>query len=160
VVRTHRNQRVRRERLDPVLLPKQIEESSVQRRLEDRDLERVVLVCVSSEVGDLVDGDGLVRRGLRGSVALFVKRDETRRKQGRRLARDRTAVDGGENRGAYFRVGSERSDVDLSGGDGSVGIDLRRGGEEEGKTRQFERLRPSSTPFWVVIPVGLHLKPK
>lgn len=76
---TDRDERVCAECLDPVLLPEQIEQSSVERRLEDGHLEGVVLVRVRTEVGNLVHRDRLVRRRLRRRVAL---RNEMERSRG------------------------------------------------------------------------------
>jgi len=68
-------------------------------------------------------------------VALFEERDEA--KKSARAWMAETQKKGGV--GNYFRVGSEGSDVDLSGGDGSVGIDLEEEAEETERRVNFPR---------------------
>lgn len=90
-----RDQGALAERVDPVLVPEESEQLVVQRRLEDLDVDLVVLVRVYTEVLDLAQRDGLVFGG------------------------------DGVGRGVVLGVGTEGADVDLAGRDGAVGVDLR-----------------------------------
>ena len=92
--RTHRYQGTLTERVHPVLIPEQTEQLIVETALEDLDVDLVVLVRVRAEVLDLVQGNGLVLG--RGSVWWRV----------------------------VLWVRPEGANVNLPGGDGTVGVDL------------------------------------
>ena len=81
----------------PVLVPQQSQELLIEARLEHLDFELIVLICVNTKVLNLVQGDRLV-------LGLF-------RRCGWLVA---------------VGVSAEGADVDLSGRNGAVRVDLSR----------------------------------
>ena len=57
---THGHDLTLAQRIDPVLVPKQIQQLGIQTRLEHGDLQLVVCVGVNSKVFDLVKRYGLI----------------------------------------------------------------------------------------------------
>lgn len=91
----HRNERALAERVHPILIPQHTQQLRVQTRLEDLDLELIILPRVHAKVLDLAQRDALVLgSGTRST-----------------------------GRGVVLREGAEGADVDLAGGDGAVGVD-------------------------------------
>lgn len=94
-VRSVRDQGALAERIDPVLVPQESEQLIVKSRLEDLDVDLVVLIRMDTKILNLAERDGLVLGG------------------------------SGIGRGIVLWVGTEGADVDLSSRDGAVWVDLR-----------------------------------
>ena len=91
---THRNQRTLAQGINPIFIPQHAQQLCIQTRLEDLNVDLIILVCMDTKVLDLVQRNRLVFR--RGSVGRCI----------------------------ILWVGAECSNVDFSGRDCAVGVDL------------------------------------
>jgi hypothetical protein len=107
------DQRTLTERVDPILVPERAEQLRIQATLEDRDVELIVRVGVDTKVFDLVQRNRLVLGGrCIGRCVALIALNEISIGHIRSIRRP------------YFRITSESSNLDFTGRDGPVGIDL------------------------------------
>jgi hypothetical protein len=99
---TDRDKRTLAEGVDPILVPQKAQQLSIKTRCKDLDVQRVIQVCVHSEIFDLVQRDGLVLGG------------------------------SGIGWSVIFWISTEGTNINFSGRDSTIGVNLsdHHGGEK------------------------------
>jgi hypothetical protein len=91
---THGDERTLTEGINPILIPEHSQEVIIETRFKDLNVQLIVLICVNTEIFNLVQRNGLIF-GCSGT-----------------------------GRGVVFRISAEGPDIDFSSGNGTVWINL------------------------------------